>query len=129
VKESGIIPMQGVIQNTTEKPSPVMELHIYQGDETNSFAYFEDDGETYNYENGGFYKRLITYDPLTRSIRFSKTEGAFPSKFSSVNLVLHDFGNMNRIKINGQEFEMKLTTGKERVIEFPLKDEMIEIQY
>jgi hypothetical protein len=36
---------------------------------------------------------------------------------------------MKRIKINGQEFEMKLTAGKERMVEFPLKDEMIEIQY
>jgi alpha-glucosidase len=129
VKASGIIPMQGVIQNTTEKPSPVMELHIYQGNETNSFVYFEDDGETYNYENGGFYKRLITFDPLTRTIRFSKTEGTFTSKFSSVNLVLHDFGTVNSIAINGQDFTVKLTSGKERMIEFPLKDEMIEIKY
>jgi alpha-glucosidase len=129
VKASAIIPMQGVIQNTTEKPSPVMELHIYQGNKTNSFVYFEDDGETYNYENGGFYKRLITFDPLTKTIRFSKTEGAFPSKFSSVNLVLHDFGNVNRIKINGVEFTLNLISDKEKMIEFPLKDEMIEIKY
>ena len=129
VKASGIIPMQGLVQNTAEKPSPTLELHIYYGTKTNSFVYFEDDGETYNYENGGFYKRLITYDPLIRTIKFTKPEGSFHSKFSSVNLVLHDFENVSGIKINGQDYTMKLKSVKERMIEFPNKDEIIEIKY
>jgi alpha-glucosidase len=129
VKASGIIPMQGLIQNTTEKPSPVLGLHIYQGTETNSFLYFEDDGETYDYENGGFYKQVITYDPMTRTIQLAKPEGTFHSKFSSVNLVLHDFGDINNIKINGKDYTLKAKSDKERMIEFSLKDEMIEIQY
>jgi alpha-glucosidase len=129
VKASGIIPMQSVVQNTTEKSSPVLELHIYQGTEINSFVYFEDDGETYDYENGKFYKRLITFNPANQTIIIAKREGTFTSKFSSIHLVLHDFGDVRKIKLNGQDYTLKSESDKERISDFPLKNEMIEIKY
>lgn len=129
VKASGIIPMQSVVQNTTEKPSSDLELHIYYGTIANSFVYFEDDGETYNYENGKFYKRLITFNPANQTIKLAKTEGTFSSKFSSILLVLHDFRDFTGIRVNGQDYTLKLKSDKERMVEFPLKDEMIEIKY
>jgi alpha-glucosidase len=129
VRASGIIPMQGIVQSTVEKPSPILEIHIYNGTEKNTFNYYEDDGESYDYEHGACYLRTIGFDPLKRYILFSKPEGSFHSKFSSVILVLHDFENVSGIKINGQDYTMKLKSVKERMIEFPLKDEMIEIKY
>jgi alpha-glucosidase len=128
-KESAIIPMQSLVQNTTEKPSPVLEIHIFIGSQKNSFTYYEDDGETYNYEQGDYYLRVISFDPITRTISFAKTEGSFKSKFTSVNLVLHDFGDVRGIKVNGQEQTLNVKSEKERMAEFPLKDEMIEIKY
>jgi alpha-glucosidase len=129
VKASGIIPMQSVVQNTTEKPSSDLKLHIYYGTTANSFVYFEDDGETYNYENGKFYKRMITFNPANQTIKLAKTEGAFSSKFSSILLVLHDFRDFTGIRVNGQDYTLKLKSDKERMVEFPLTDEMIEIKY
>jgi len=129
VKASAVIPLQSVIQNTVEKPSPMLELHIYQGTENNSFAYFEDDGDTYAYENGKYYKRLITFNPAKQSIIFAKTEGNFTSKYSSVLLCLHDFKDISGIRVNGMEYTLKLKSEKERMVEFPLSNEVIEIQY
>ena len=68
VKSGGIIPLQSVIQNTSETPSPVLEIHIYNGKAPNTFMYYEDDGITYNYESGQYYRRLISFDPLSKSI-------------------------------------------------------------
>lgn len=91
VKESSIVPEQSLVQSSMEKPTDTLVLHIYKGAITNSFVYYEDDGQTYAYEKGDFYKRTITYDPLKRNITFGKTEGAFQSKFQQLKLVFHGF--------------------------------------
>ena len=98
VKGSSIVPMQSLIQSTAEKPSDTLVLHIYKGSENNSLVYYEDDGESYNYEKGDFYKRQITYDAKQRKIVFAKVEGNFKSKFSQLKLVFHGFGDQDKIQ-------------------------------
>src|SRR5476651_2579316 len=72
VKQSSIIPMQSLVQTTAQKPTDTLVVHIYQGDVNNKFVYYEDDGESYNYENGAFYKRVIAYDAAHQTITFNK---------------------------------------------------------
>ncbi|MBB5635975.1 alpha-glucosidase [Pedobacter cryoconitis] len=97
VKESSIVPMQSLVQSTQEKPADTLVLHIYRGALTNSFVYYEDDGQTFNYEKGDFYKRKITYDPIKRSIIFEQAEGSFPSKFNQLKIVFHGFSEADKI--------------------------------
>ncbi|MEO6150638.1 MAG: glycoside hydrolase family 31 protein [Mucilaginibacter sp.] len=113
VKESSIIPMQSLIQNTTEKPTDTLNVHVYKGDVNNSFVYYEDDGETYDYEKGGFYKRVITYNAATKSITFGKAQGSVTSKFKYVRLYLHGFGDNTVIKAGGKQ-----TTSKTEFVSF-----------
>jgi alpha-glucosidase len=105
VKESSIIPMQTLIQNTTEKPADTLFVHVYKGDINNNFVYYEDDGESFNYEKGSYYKRTITLDPSKRSISFARAEGSGKSKFSNIKLVLHGF-NDNAMKFNGKQLKL-----------------------
>ncbi|MBK0378405.1 glycoside hydrolase family 31 protein [Mucilaginibacter segetis] len=105
VKESSIIPMQSQIQNTTEKPVDTLYLHVYKGDVNNKFVYYEDDGESYAYENGAFYKRTISYNAATKTITFAKADGALKSKFSNIKLMLHGFNN-TEIKLNGKQVKV-----------------------
>ena len=129
VKASGIIPMQSVVQNTGAKPSSNLQLHIYQGTETNSFVYFEDDGETYKYENGEFYKRRILFDPANKTIKLGKVEGTFQSKFTGILLDLHNFGDLPVINVNGKDITLKLKSQKEWFVDFPLTNDEIDIKY
>lgn len=101
VRASGIIPMQSVIQNTSEKPSDTLDLHIYAGKLPNTYLYYEDDGKTYAYEQGAFCKRLIQYNPDERRLIIGKAEGSFSSKFTRVRIMLHTFPLINFIKANG----------------------------
>lgn len=94
-KASSIIPLQNVTQSTKDKPDDTLLLHIYNGDETNTFSYYEDDGETLDYEKGQFYKRFITFDPSSKTIKFSKVEGKFNSVFKKVKIILHGFESMS----------------------------------
>ncbi|MDP1622239.1 MAG: glycoside hydrolase family 31 protein [Bacteroidales bacterium] len=119
VKSSGIIPMQSVIQYTAQKPSHIMELHIYNGDQTNTLVYYEDDGETYQFESGQYFRRRITFDPVRRQINFSKTEGNHLSRFTTIRLVLHSFDDVMTLNSAGKEYSLKLKSVTERSAEIP----------
>jgi alpha-glucosidase len=90
VKAGSIIPMQSVIQYTAQAPDPILEIHVYKGDTPSSFLYYEDDGSTFAYQQGSYYKRLISYDPAAGKLTFGATEGTFPSKFTGVRVIVHD---------------------------------------
>jgi alpha-glucosidase len=107
VKSGGIIPLQSVIQSTSETPSPALEIHIYNGKGPNTFIYYEDDGVTYNYESGQFYSRLISFDPLNKSIIIGKVDGSFPSKFTMYRFVLHNFEEIKIVNVNGKEHNLE----------------------
>lgn len=128
-KASGIIPMQSVVQSTSRKPSPTLDLHIYYGDKFGSFLYYEDDGNTYAYEKETFYKRTITFDPLKKSISFSKVEGSFASRFSAIRLVLHSFENVMTLKSEGKDFSLKLRSNTEKTVEIPLTNSEMKLTY
>lgn len=83
--------MQSVVSHTLQSPSEILELHLYKGEEGSAFVYYEDDGLTYNFEQGDFYKRAITYLPEENLIRFGAKEGAYTSKFTQLKIYLHGF--------------------------------------
>ncbi len=97
VRESSIVPMQSLIQTTAEKPTDTLTIHIYKGNRSNQLVYYEDDGESYRYEQGDFYKRAIVYDPAKRQIVFNEVEGSFRSIFSKLKLVFHGFEAIDKL--------------------------------
>jgi alpha-glucosidase len=107
VKESSIIPMQSLVQTTMQKPTDTLVVNVYKGSVNNSFVYYEDDGETYDYEKGNFYKRTISYEPNFKTISFGKSEGTFQSNFKKIKLVFHGFGSIKSVKIDGQATSVK----------------------
>ncbi|MFI5158729.1 MAG: DUF5110 domain-containing protein, partial [Sphingobacteriales bacterium] len=72
------------------------------GSKANSYVYYEDDGSSYDYQKGDFYKRTITFDPKKSEITLGAVEGTFASKYNKIELVLHGFdGNVKTVKVNG----------------------------
>jgi alpha-glucosidase len=94
VKAGSIIPMQSVVQSTNEKGDGVLQIHIWNGSKANSFVYYEDDGVSYDYEQGFYYKRVINFDPVKKSISLSAVEATFKSRFKKLQFVLHGFGGI-----------------------------------
>lgn len=91
VKGGSIIPMQSLVQTTAEQPTDTLSIHIYNGDVANSFVYYEDDGKSFEYQKGDFYKRAITFDPIKHTIIFDAAEGKYTSHFKNIRLILHGF--------------------------------------
>jgi alpha-glucosidase len=106
VKGGSIIPMQSVVQHLLEKPSDTLDVHVYHGSDMNSFMYYEDDGVSYAYENGEYYKRKIEFNPKIRSITFEKALGSMSTKFKFVKVVFHGFANMPEGKVNGKKIRL-----------------------
>ncbi len=93
IKGGAIIPMQSLIQSTADKSDGTLYIHVWNGATANKFVYYEDDGISYNYEKGEYYKRVIRFDPQDRVITFSEVEGSFGSKYQRLQVLLHGFGD------------------------------------
>ena len=91
VKAGSVIPMQKAIHSTSEDPGETLFLHVYYGQSASDFIYYEDDGVTYDYENGIYYKRLIRFDPASKQLSIMKKEGSYAGRFRKVQLMLHGF--------------------------------------
>jgi alpha-glucosidase len=129
VKAGSIIPMQSVIQNTTEKPDETLLLHVYAGKEPSSFLYYEDDGESYAFEKGAFCKRLITCDPAKKQIGIGAQEGTFVSKFRKVKVVLHGFREIGGIRFNGTQVNYVKESDNNLSFTFILSDGKMNIAW
>lgn len=100
-KAGSIIPMQKAVQSTSENPSDTLTIHLYKGNTTNEFCYYEDDGNSYNYKQGNYAKRNIRYIPSENKLAFSQKEGKYISKFSKIRIIFHGFENLKNVKVNG----------------------------
>jgi len=91
IRESSIIPMREQAGQTTNDHGDVLEIHLYHGQRSNKFLYYEDDGISYAFENGEYALRDFEYLPEQRTFIIHKKEGRYPSVFNKVKLYLHGF--------------------------------------
>ncbi|MBX2966483.1 MAG: glycoside hydrolase family 31 protein [Cyclobacteriaceae bacterium] len=98
VKGSSIIPMRAKAGSTVNDSGDVLELHIYKGETGNSFVLYEDDGETFRYQQGAFSQRTLEYHP--HQFIIGKNEGAYQSPYTTINIYFHGFDNLNNVRVN-----------------------------
>lgn len=107
VKGSSIIPMQSLIQSTAQLPKDTLILNIYKGKTDNQYTYYEDDGKSYGYQSGDYYKRDFVYDQANRRIILKEKEGNRSSNFKNIKLVMHGFGSQQQFSIGGHDVRFK----------------------
>jgi alpha-glucosidase len=107
VKGGSIIPMQSLIQTTAEQPTDTLAIHVYNGSTANSIVYYEDDGKSFNYQKGDFYKRAISFNPQQHTIEFNAAEGSYTSHFKYIKLILHGFDNTTALTSNKQQVKLQ----------------------
>lgn len=93
VKGGSIITMQSLVSSTMQKPTDTLQVHVYNGKKGMTYSYYEDDGESYQYESGAFYKRTISLDLVKKAVAFGKVEGSFSSRFKKVKVIFHGFAD------------------------------------
>jgi alpha-D-xyloside xylohydrolase len=76
VKAGSIIPMGPFIQYSTEKTDPI-EIRIYPG-ANGEFNLYEDENDSYNYENGVFSTIKFMWDNALKTLTIEDRKGEFP---------------------------------------------------
>ncbi len=79
VRDGAIIPMQPVLNYVGETPVTNLDLLMLPTPDTTSFAYYDDDGETYGYETGAYCRQTIALAEAGETIQadFSAPEGTY----------------------------------------------------
>ncbi len=91
MKGPGIIPMQNVVNHTGEKANDTLDLHLFYGNENLEFMYYEDDGLSFDHEQGQALKRKICLDAKEGKIVLERPDGPYTSRFKAIRLILHGF--------------------------------------
>jgi alpha-D-xyloside xylohydrolase len=119
VRAGTILPMGLSHQYAEEKPDDPIEMRIYTGADAD-LTFFEDDGNTYDYEKRAFATIPIHWNEATRILTFGERKGAYPGMPSThvfrITFVKRDFGvgvewerhPVPIITYDGRPFEVRL---------------------
>ena len=108
VKAGAIIPTQQVVQYTGQAPIDPLTLTVYPADLQSNATYYDDDGETFNYERGVFLQRSFNQWNSEHSVTFTMngTEGSYIPASRSVVIRLMDFGSRPKeVEITGRRLK------------------------
>ena len=102
-----------------------MEINVWYGKEANSYVYYEDDGSSYDYQKGVYYKREISFDPAKNQIALAAVDSSFISKYDKIKLVLHGFSSdVKTLKVNGKKLVLS-----DNSVSFNNENKAINIAY
>lgn len=108
VKSSAIIPAQKSVHSISLASIDTLDIHVYFGNEQNSFTFYEDDGISYSNEKGKFYKREISYLAKDNELNISEVVGSFKPSFSKIRFLFHGFENATTFKLKGNKVLHKI---------------------
>lgn len=99
VKAGSLLPMGSYLQYATEKPADPIELRIYPGAD-GEFTLYEDENDTYNYEQGKFAVVTMHWNDAKRQLTIDTRKGSFPGMQEQriFNLVVVSKGNGNGVE-------------------------------
>jgi alpha-glucosidase len=100
-KAGGFMPSQTAVQSLKIKPETTMRLHVW-GQANGEFMYYEDDGNTYAFEQGNYCKRMMKNLFTAGKIILEQQEGNYTSHFKTLKLILHGFNDLKDVVlVNG----------------------------
>ena len=101
VKAGAIIPMQPAVSHTSV-PADTLTLHIYHGATAEAFDYYTDDGESFEYQEGSYHRRRITFEPDAGTLTLDAVEGTYPTPVRKLRMAFHGFTGLgDSVNVNG----------------------------
>lgn len=80
IKKGAIIPTQRVLDYVGQSPITMVNIDVFPDDQETSFTYYDDDGDSYGYEAGQYFKQPITGQDLgaaDTSVKIKAKEGSY----------------------------------------------------
>lgn len=116
VKAGSIIPVGPKVQYAVQPSDKAIRLFIYPGAD-GAFQLYNDDGETYQYEQGRYSKIPMNWNEQTKQLTIGKREGSFEGmkKARKFDIVLVQPGKVYGLK--NQKVDTSIAyNGKKKVI-------------
>ncbi len=110
VRAGSIIPMGPRRQHVDDRPAAPIELHIFPGHD-GRFLLYEDEGDSYRYEQGAFATIHIEWDNATRRLALGQRNGQYPGmpEQREFRVVRHDVkSEERRVQYDGQPIVVDL---------------------
>lgn len=103
--KQGSILVHGSVKRSTAIKDEKLTLHLYYGKSTSSsFKLYEDDGSTFEYEQGNYLRKIFhvkcTKDEISLTI---SDEGSYKPEWKEIELIVHGAPENFALIINGQE--------------------------
>jgi alpha-glucosidase len=120
VKAGAIIPTQQVVQSTNQSPIDPLTFTVYPTKLQSTRTYYEDDGISFEYEKGKYFRRTINQRNSSGGITLmlSKAEGSYrPPKRSLVVKFLDAATSPKGVEVNGKQVMSVERTKMDRVTE------------
>ncbi|PKR85448.1 glycoside hydrolase family 31 protein [Heyndrickxia camelliae] len=114
IKEGTILSLGKDIKNTSETLEE-MEIHLYKSDEgTSLFQLYEDDGRTFEYENGAYLLKEFRchFQNKMITINMEDLHSGYLSSWRRLVFHLHGLTEKMELKFNGETVEMDLDEQK-----------------
>jgi alpha-glucosidase len=99
VKAGSIFSMQSEVLYTEQKNDGILKIHVYAGAD-GQFKHYEDDGISWEFQNGKYHKRTIELKSDSKELVFHKAKGDYESDYKKVQIFFHGF-HIDEIKLNG----------------------------
>jgi alpha-D-xyloside xylohydrolase len=77
IKAGSIVPLGPDMQYATEKAADPLEIRVYTGADA-EFTLYEDESDSYNYEQGQFATIDMNWNEAARTLTISNRKGDFP---------------------------------------------------
>lgn len=103
IKEGAIIPTQKVLDYTGEENITELSIDVFPDAAQSEFLLYDDDGATYDYEDGAFFKQNITARDAGSAgieVNFSGKTGTYVSSYNTYIVKIHGSAAEN-VTVNG----------------------------
>ncbi|MGO9316262.1 MAG: TIM-barrel domain-containing protein [Terracidiphilus sp.] len=120
IRSGSIVPMGPFLQYSTEKPADPIELRIYPGADGN-FTLYEDENDSYNYENGVYATIAFQWDDAKRLLTIDARKGDFPGMLKSrtFHIVMVGKSHGVGVEVTGNPDKVILYQGEQQTIQLP----------
>jgi alpha-D-xyloside xylohydrolase len=110
VRAGSIVPLGPRRQHVDDQPDAPIELHIYPGSD-GCFLLYEDEGDSYHYEQGAFATIQIEWDNAARRLTLGQRAGQYPGmpEQREFRVIVHDVkSDGRRVHYDGQPIAVDL---------------------
>ncbi|WNF35816.1 glycoside hydrolase family 31 protein [Bacillaceae bacterium IKA-2] len=101
----GTIVPHGTVKQSTQTPEEELTYHVYVGDEgIATYRLYEDDGATYDYENGKTFEQevICNYEKNSIAISVIESKSSYTPTWKKETFIIHNLNLDVEVSINGE---------------------------